>query len=86
MPSSYPSLFHFASKYADDFESAVLANANCGGENVHRGCLLGAVLGAAYGESGIPARLKDGLKDSKLIREEIEAFAGAVAANSQASL
>ena len=33
------------------FEEAVLANANCGGENVHRGCLLGALLGAhvSYG-------------------------------------
>lgn len=70
---------HFASKYADDFEGAVLANANCGGENVHRGCVLGAVLGAYHGEKAIPAHLKDGLHDAKALRVEIEAFKAAVA-------
>jgi len=72
--SSYPSLNHFAAKYGDDFETALLANANCGGENVHRGCVLGALLGAAHGESGIPQKLKDGLKDAVEIRAEIDAF------------
>lgn len=52
----------------------MLANANCGGENVHRGCVLGAILGAYHGEKGIPAHLKDGLHDSGIIRKEIEAF------------
>jgi len=83
LPSSYPSLIHFASKYADDFEAAVLANANCGGENVHRGCVLGALLGAAVGESGIPGHLKAGLKDSEALRREIEAFAAAVSGGSR---
>lgn len=67
------------SKYADSIETGLLANANNGGENVHRGCLLGAVLGAYHGESGIPAHLKDGLYDSKAIAQEVEAFKAAVA-------
>jgi len=82
LPSSYPSLIHFAGKYADNFEEALLANANCGGENVHRGCVLGAVLGAYHGEKGIPAHLKDGLHDSAAIRKEIEAFKAAVTKSS----
>jgi len=78
LPSSYPSLIHFASKYADNFEQAVLANANCGGENVHRGCVLGALLGAYHGEAAIPQHLKDGLHDTEALRQEIEAFKAAV--------
>jgi ADP-ribosylglycohydrolase len=78
LPSSYPSLIHFASKYGDDFEQAVLANANCGGENVHRGCVLGAILGAYHGEANIPQHLKDGLHDAVALRQEIESFKAAV--------
>jgi len=75
-------MIHFAGKYTDNFEEALLANANCGGENVHRGCVLGAVLGAHHGESRIPAHLKDGLYDAATIRKEIEAFKAAVAKSS----
>lgn len=80
MPSSYPSLIHFAAKYGNDFEEALLANANCGGENVHRGNVLGAVLGAYHGESKIPNHLKQGLHDAEAIGAEIEAFKQVVAA------
>lgn len=45
---------------------------------MHRGCVLGAVLGAACGESGIPAHLKRGLYDSEKIAQEIDAFKAAV--------
>jgi len=55
-----------------------LANANCGGENVHRGIVLGALLGAEAGENGIPEHLKKGLKDYSAISEEIEAFKAAI--------
>lgn len=77
MPSSYPSLIHFAAKYPE-FEDAILANANCGGENVHRGCVLGALMGASAGESGIPDHLKAGLHNATAIQAEIEAFKAAV--------
>lgn len=52
--SSFPALLHFAYKYADSPEQAVLANANAGGENVARGSLLGALMGAAHGMQGWP--------------------------------
>lgn len=41
---------------------------------MHRGILLGSLLGAEVGESQIPEHLKTGLKDYDAIREEIEAF------------
>jgi hypothetical protein len=34
-------------KYHDDFRQGVLANALCGGDNCHRGVVVGALLGAA---------------------------------------
>jgi len=75
---SFPSMLYLAFKYADSFEKGVLANTNVGGENCHRGSALGALLGAAAGESGIPDRLKDGLHDSAGIRSEIDAYVTAL--------
>jgi len=67
-------VLHFAYKYGGDFETCLLANTNCGGENVARGMILGALLGAAHGARQIPANLKEGLKDSAGIAKDIEAF------------
>jgi len=78
LQSSYPSLIHFAGKYSSEFERGLLANANTGGENVHRGIVLGALLGAEVGENAIPEHLKVGLKDYAAISQEIESFKAAV--------
>ncbi|KAG2447158.1 hypothetical protein HYH02_007904 [Chlamydomonas schloesseri] len=75
---SFPSLLYLSYKYADSFEKAVLANTNVGGENCHRGAALGAVMGAAAGESRIPKRLIEGLHDSKAIKAEIDAYVTAL--------
>lgn len=71
----------FAYKYGaeGEFERGLLANANVGGENVHRGIVLGCMLGASVGANGIPDRMKQGLKDHDHIKEQIEAFVNAVA-------
>ena len=37
-------MLYLAYKYADDFEGAVVANTNVGGENCHRGSALGALM------------------------------------------
>ena len=71
---SFPALLHFAYKYADSPEQAVLANANAGGENVARGSLLGAIMGAAFGMQGWPDWCKDGLYNKAEINEEITQF------------
>lgn len=74
LDSNFPTVLQMTYKYGADFETAVLANANCGGENVARGMVMGALIGAANGASRIPQHLKDGLKDSKSIAKDIEAF------------
>jgi len=57
---------------------ALLANANSGGENVHRGALLGAILGASAGYEKLPSKMVDGLYDKDKISAEIDAFVRAV--------
>ena len=69
---SIPVLSYLLAKYNFDFKACVLANANAGGDNVHRGILLGMLAGAANDE--IPKELKEGLKYYKEIKDEIEAF------------
>nr|XP_022286115.1 uncharacterized protein LOC111099060 isoform X1 [Crassostrea virginica] len=46
------SMLFLALEFADDVNAGLLANANCGGENCHRGAALGALLGAAAGHRG----------------------------------
>ena len=53
-------------------ESALLANANAGGDNVHRGMVLGILMGAANEE--MPENLKQGLIAIDELQAEIEAF------------
>ena len=67
-----------ATKYTNKLEEGLLANANCGGENVHRGAVLGALIGAEVGLSGIDPRLVHGLKDRDAISCEIDAFVASV--------
>jgi ADP-ribosyl-[dinitrogen reductase] hydrolase len=59
---------------ADSFEKAVLTNTNVGGENCHRGAALGALMGAALGESKIPPRFINGLYCKDEIQKEINDF------------
>jgi len=72
--SSFPAMLFMAYKYAHSVEETVLANANAGGENVARGSLLGALIGAAHGMKGFPRWAVDGLKEGEQISDEIERF------------
>jgi len=69
---SLPVLMYLLYKNKFDFEDSVLANANAGGDNVHRGIILGMLAGAASEE--IPNALKTGLVEYESIHQEIEAF------------
>jgi ADP-ribosylglycohydrolase len=71
-----PLLLALAARHGEDVEAALLANANIGGDNVHRGMLLGMIAGA--GTNSIPDRLKRGLADNASIENEIEGFAEVV--------
>lgn len=48
---SWPSVLYLAYKYHDDLEKALLENTNAGGDNVHRGAILGALIGLATGHT-----------------------------------
>jgi len=53
---SVPAVVYLALKYHDDPEKALIANTNLGGGNAAWSAVLGALLGAARGIEGFPAR------------------------------
>jgi len=55
---AFPAALYLAWKYHDDFSAGIIANANVGGDNCHRGAVVGALLGAAH---GVPERWRNGL-------------------------
>jgi ADP-ribosylglycohydrolase len=71
---SFPAVLYLAARYADDFEAALIANTNAGGDNCHRGAVLGAILGAALGHGAIPERWIHGLWARAELEQEIETF------------
>ena len=71
---SLPAVLYLAARYPDDFEAALIANTNVGGDNCHRGAVLGAILGAALGVAAIPERWRQGLTASAELDAEIEGF------------
>lgn len=71
--------------HGDTCWKALLANANVGGENVHRGAILGAILGARVGDENLPNELKSGLYNMESIAEEIDSFVNAVMQKSKTS-
>jgi ADP-ribosylglycohydrolase len=50
---------YLAWKYHEDFRGGIIANAMVGGDNCHRGAVVGAILGAA---NGVPEGWTDGLR------------------------
>lgn len=69
---AFPASLYLAWKYADDFESGVIANANLGGDNCHRGAVVGTLLGSAAGKNRIPSRFCDGLHDAPALQSVCE--------------
>ena len=68
-----PLMFYLALRHGFDPAAALLANANAGGDNVHRGAVLGTLVGAACEE--LPEWLKAGLVDRERLAPKIAAFA-----------
>ena len=75
-----PLLFSLLYRNKMDFTASVLANANAGGDNVHRGMILGMIAGARGIQ--IPHELKIGLKEYTQIKNEIEAFVKIISTSS----
>jgi ADP-ribosylglycohydrolase len=64
LPESFTASLYLCWKYADDFSAGILANAHCGGDNCHRGAVVGALLGAA---NGVPDKWIEGLMNASAI-------------------
>jgi len=67
-----PLLLYFTKRHHFDIEATLLANANAGGDNVHRGMVAGMIVGAASDD--MPEYLAQGLTAYDELREEIDAF------------
>jgi ADP-ribosylglycohydrolase len=55
---AFPAALYLAWKYAGDFSGGIIANANVGGDNCHRGAVVGSLLGVA---AGVPIKWVEGL-------------------------
>jgi ADP-ribosylglycohydrolase len=59
---SIPAVVYLALKYHHTPEAGLIANTNLGGDNAHRGAILGTLLGAANGLAAFPDRWIAGLR------------------------
>ena len=66
---AWPAVLYSAYRYADNPKKALMANTNVGGDNVHRGFVLGAILGLMHGAEIMPwfSELTDTKKLNSLI-------------------
>jgi len=67
---SWPSVLYFAFKYRNQTKAGLVANTNVGGDNVHRGAVLGVLLGLMQ-ESEEVAEF-EALTEAKAIQREID--------------
>lgn len=66
LPESFTASLYLSWQHANDFSEGILANATCGGDNCHRGAVVGALLGGA---NHIPQQWLEGLRSlPELIR------------------
>lgn len=73
LDSAVPAMLDFLVTHKDQSPWDILIeNANTGGENVHRGSCMGAVVGAS--SESIPSQLVSGLYQHEQIRKEIDGF------------
>jgi ADP-ribosylglycohydrolase len=65
LKDAFPASLFLAWKYADDLESALVANTNLGGDNCHRGIVVGALVGAGGAE--VPPRWTERLSGAAML-------------------
>ena len=70
-----PAAYYLIHRYRDNFENAVLAAINGGGNNMARSALTGGMIGAMVGLSGIPERFVTGLNDHERLLDLAEKVA-----------
>lgn len=67
-----PLLLYLIIKHNLGVEESLLANANAGGDNVHRGMIMGLIAGASNDD--LPGHLVEGLVARDALKTEIDAF------------
>lgn len=67
-----PLMIYLLRRYSFDPVKVLTTNATLGGDNVHRGMVLGLLVGAANDQ--LPASLVQGLSECRAIEAEIDAF------------
>jgi ADP-ribosylglycohydrolase len=72
---SWPIVLYLAYKYHDDPWQALRVNTNLGGDNVHRGIVLGTILGIQTGS--VAANWFTQLTDQEVIAQEIDVLLAA---------
>lgn len=75
---AFPATLYLAWKYAESFAGGIIANTNVGGDNSHRGAVLGSLLGAAVGVDGIPPNFITGLQLHAALRSAMATEPSAV--------
>ena len=75
---SWPVVLYLAYKYQDDPWQALRVNTNLGGDNVHRGMVLGTLLGLQT--DSVATSWFEKLVDHKIITQEIDALINAASA------
>ena len=73
---AFPASLYLAWKYAEDFEAGVIANTNLGGDNCHRGVVIGSLIGCAVGVSRMPQRYVDQIDDSARLKHQVGSLIG----------
>ena len=68
LPDSFSASLYLAWKYQSDFKSGIIANALCGGDNCHRGAVVGSILGAL---NSLPGDWLQGLLAKNRVHKEI---------------
>lgn len=68
----WPLMLYFALRNGFDVKASLLDNANAGGDSVHRGALLGMLVGGAC--ESFPEALKEGLRERDVLEKEIQSF------------
>ncbi len=69
LPESFLASLYFAWKYHDDLSQAVISNATVGGDNCHRGVVVGSVVAT---QTGVSNSLLRGLKSMEKLRCDIQ--------------
>jgi len=68
---SWPNVLYLAYKYCNDPATAMLRNTNLGGENCHRGSVLGSIVGLCTPNNSAAYNLTSQLKNFNAIEKEI---------------